>query len=263
MYSLLKERFYWQNIYDYIRSFVTACETCQKAKSDSLPPKASLVKTYIPNAPMQFVSLDIAYLPKDSHGYQYILLIGDVFSKYIEVIPLNDQTAQTVVDAFLKHWLYIHGTPFFLLTDQGSSVDGHIMRDICNMIGIEKRRSSAYHSSGNGFAERNIRSIKDILRAVLLHRRLNEAKWRSVLPELVFALNTSFSKASKCVPYSTIFGRTAVLPQDKGVTSDEHEHLTARDYGEEATFVLADVFKQVVKSLELNKQKMHQYYNKN
>eukprot|EP00795_Rhopilema_esculentum_P010017 gene10017-18648_t len=45
----------------------------------------------------------------------------------------------------------------------------------------------------------------------------------------------------------------------KGVTIDEHKHLTVRDYGEEASFVLADVSKQIVKSLELKKQKMHQY----
>lgn len=266
MYSLLRDRFYWPNMYGYIRSFVTACETCQRTKSDSLPPKAPLVKTYIPNAPMQFVSLDIAYLPKDSHGYQYILLIGDVFSKYIEVIPLKDQTAQTVVDAFVKNWIYIHGTPFFLLTDQGSNVDGTVMRDICNLLGIEKRRSSAYHSPGNGFAERNIRSIKDMLRSVLLHRRLDQSKWRSVLPELVFALNTSFSKSTKCVPYSTVFGRSAVLPQDivfQEVPVDEHERLSASDYEEEVTSILSDVYKQVVEALELNKQKMQQYYNKN
>eukprot|EP00795_Rhopilema_esculentum_P010012 gene10012-18639_t len=45
----------------------------------------------------------------------------------------------------------------------------------------------------------------------------------------------------------------------KGVTIDEHKHLTVRDNGEEASFVLADVSKQIVKSLELKKQKMHQY----
>eukprot|EP00795_Rhopilema_esculentum_P010014 gene10014-18642_t len=45
----------------------------------------------------------------------------------------------------------------------------------------------------------------------------------------------------------------------KGVTIDKHKHLTVRDYGEEASFVLADVSKQIVKSLELKKQKMHQY----
>ena len=178
---------------------------------------------------MLFVSLDIAYLPTDSHGYQYLLLIGDVFSKYIVAIPLKDQSAKTVSEAFLTNWVYVHRTPYFLLTDQGSNVDGSIMKDICTSLGIEKRRSSAYHSPGNGFAERSIRSIKDMLHSVLLDRHLNQSKWRSVLTKLIFALNTSFSKSTKCIPYTIVFGRTATLPQDitfQDQTVNEHDKLS-------------------------------------
>ena len=46
---------------------------------------------------MEFLALDIAYLPVDTEGFQYILLIGDVFSKYVEAVSLQDQTAPTIV----------------------------------------------------------------------------------------------------------------------------------------------------------------------
>ena len=103
-----------------------------------------------------------------------MLLIGDLFSKYIQAIPLKDQTAPSIADPFLKHCVYIHGTPFYLLIDQGSNVDCQVMRDICYTLGGKKRQSSAYHSPGNGFAERNVRLVKDMLRAVLLHRCLDQ-----------------------------------------------------------------------------------------
>ena len=51
-----------------------------------------------------------------------------------------------------------------------------------------------------------------MLRAVLLHRRLQQSQWRSILFNLVFALNTAISKATKCVPYEVVFGRPAALP---------------------------------------------------
>ena len=143
---------------------------------------------------MQFISLDIALMPQDNHGYQFVLLIGDIFSKFIHAVALKDQTAYYIVDAVLKNWIYVHSMPYYLLTDQGSNVDGEIMGEICNIFGIEKHRSSAYHSQGNGFAERNIRSIRDMLRAVLLHRKMRQTQWRQLLPGLVFALNTSESK---------------------------------------------------------------------
>ena len=71
------------------------------------------------------------------------------------------------------------------------------IKDICNILDIEKYPSSAYHSQGNGFAEQNISSIKDILRSILLARNVPQYKWQALLPENVVALNTSISKAAK------------------------------------------------------------------
>ncbi len=266
VYSLLKDRYYWPSMYNYVKSFSQGCETCQKTKCATSPPKAPLVPMFIPNAPMQFLSIDIAYLPKDNNGYQYILLIGDIFSKFVQAVPLKDQTAPKIVDALLRNWIYIHGSPFYLLSDQGSNVDGEVMAEICNELGIEKRRSSAYHSQGNGFAERNIRTVKDLLRAVLLHRRLQQSKWRSILPGLVFALNASESKATRCVPYNVVFGRSAILPQDivfDNSVPDQHDEILPAEFEYATSSSMKDIFSRVVETLEISKRKMQQQYNRN
>ena len=227
LYAQLKQHYYWPNMYGYISLFIKSCTICQQVKCDTSPPKAPLVPMVIPDAPMQFISLDIAYMPLDNHGYQFVLLIGDIFSKFIQAVALKDQTSHSIAEGFLKNWIYVHGTPFYLLTDQGSNVDGEIVTEICNIFGIEKSRSSAYHSQGNGFAERNIRSVRDMLRAVLLHRKMRQTQWRQLLPGLVFALNMSESKAIKCVPYNVVFGGNAILPQD--VLFDHNEHTRLAD----------------------------------
>ena len=105
---------------------------------------------------MQLVSIDLATLPEDDNGYKYILLIGDVLSKYIEGVPLQNQSAPTVTSAVFNSWILKHGCPSYLLSDQGSKVDGQTIRVVCDTFNIEKRRSSAYHSQGNRFAERNM-----------------------------------------------------------------------------------------------------------
>ena len=89
---------------------------------------------------MQFISIVIAYLPTDSHSYQYILLIGDLFSNFITTVPMEDQTAPSIVSALVNNWIFIHGPPLYLLSDQGSNVDGQVMRSVCQTVGIEKRR---------------------------------------------------------------------------------------------------------------------------
>ena len=96
-HGLLKRRFYWPSMYQYVTLFVGACETCQKANCDTKPPKAPLLPMVIPSKPMESIAMDIAHMPVDNDGYQYILLIGDMFSKYINAVPLRDKIADTIV----------------------------------------------------------------------------------------------------------------------------------------------------------------------
>jgi len=119
------------------------------------------------------------------------------------------------------------------------------MHDVCSSLGIEKRRSSVYHSQGNGFAERNIRTVKDMLRSVLLHCQISQSRWREILPKLLFALNASESKATQCTPFEVVYGRPAVLPQDivfDVLQPDPHDTLSAESYKEEVTSELQDIF---------------------
>ena len=153
------------------------------------------------------------------------------------------------------------------MSDQGSNVDGNLIRAVCDEFGIEKRRSSAYHSQGNGFAERSIRSIREILRSVLLDRNIEQHKWRSVLPEVVFSLNTSLSSATNAVPYDVVFGRQAILPQDLTLgLRDNHtlrDATTAEEYAKDVSFGLNKTFQTVLRNLHINREKMHKKYNKN
>ena len=216
---------------------------------------------------MQFISLDIAYMPNNNDGFKYMLLIGDMFSKYIQGIPLRDQSASSIVRAFECGWLYIHGNPLYVLSDQGSNVDGDTMRTFCSTFGIEKRRSSAYHSAGNGFAERNIRSVREMLRAVLLEQNLAQNKWRKLLPGLIFALHCSKSKATKCVPYNIVFGRSPTLPIDilfdSQNTPKNKDAVAPNMYSEEVAFSLRCLWDVVTSHLKISKNEMLKQYNRN
>ena len=43
-----------------------------------------------------------------------------------------------------------HGRPDIDVSDQARNVDGEVMNELCEQLGIEKRRSSPYHSEGRG-----------------------------------------------------------------------------------------------------------------
>ena len=165
-----------------------------------------------------------------------------------------------------QEWILLHGLPNFLLSDQGSNVDGKVIHEICKTFGIEKRRTSAYHSQGNGFAERSIRNVKEIFRTHLYANNLNQCKWRTVLKELVFVLNTTISSATKCTPYSVVHGREAIVPEDVklGVSKDQlgRDIITASDFAEELKLKLNKSYGTVNRNLLSSRKRMENSYNK-
>ena len=266
LYERIQKRFYWPNLYRYVTTHASLCETCQRCKPSNRPPRAPLLPVQVPELPMHFITIDVAYMTKDEEGFRYILLIGDLFSKYVSAVPLREQTAEEICDALHQEWLLIHGNPNFLLSDQGSNVDGNVVREICSKFGIEKRRTTAYHSQGNGFAERSIRNVKEIFRTHLLANKLHQNQWRSVLKELVFALNTTLSSATKCVPYDIVHGRTAIIPEDVklGLSRDQlgRDILSAKDFAEEVKLRLTKAFGTVGTNLDKYRKQMESTYNK-
>ena len=60
-YELLKERFYWPDMFKYVQIYISSCETCQTCKADNQPPKAPLIPFHVAQYPMEFISIDIQY----------------------------------------------------------------------------------------------------------------------------------------------------------------------------------------------------------
>ena len=177
---------------------------------------------------------------------------------------MRNQHADTICEKLWKHWITSHGSPLYILSDQGSNVDGDTICSLCTKFAIEKRRSSAYHSQGNGFAERNIRSIREILRTLFLDRKIPQNQWRQLLPEVTFATNTTISSSTKCTPYNVVFGRNPILPEDIafGVKSELLDAHAAEEYLSDIKTKLTDVIHDVRKHLQISQSKMKNMYDK-
>ena len=243
LYNQMKDRFYWPKMYMYLSNHLAECDTCQRCKVDPVTPKAPLVPIYEPQAPLEFISLDVTHFPTTKNGSKYILLIGDVFSKYVEAAPMPDQKAETIRDTFWGKWIMKFGCPTYLLSDQGSNVDGEVVHSLCEEFNIQKRRTSGYHSQGNGFAERNIRSVREIFRTLLLDFELPQNQWERLIPSVIFALNTSISNTTKCIPYEVLYGRKPVLPIDLVMNSniESFKAGTPEEYISDLRIQLRDV----------------------
>lgn len=105
--------------------------------------------------PMKFLAIDIiALLPLTRDGKQYIMVVGDYFSKEKEAFALEDHTAQTVTDKLVTEVLCHLGILFRIHTDQGRKFESALFTELCSLMEIIKSRTTPNHTQSDGMLER-------------------------------------------------------------------------------------------------------------
>ena len=145
-------------------------------------------------------------------GNRCILTIIDVFTKYTVAVPMPNQLAVTVAEAFLHQWILRFGAPRRLLTDRGVNFESATISNLCSVWRIDKVRTTAYHPAGNGACERVNQTSKKGLAKVLNQRQLD--KWDLALPHVLFAYNTSVHTATGFTPQFLMMGSEARVPSE-------------------------------------------------
>ena len=216
--------------------------------------------------PGEAVAMDIGTLPwTDSHeeGHRYFLLMVDLFSRYVELQPLKDQEASSVLKAFEQGWVYRgHGMPSIVLTDKGANVAGQLVREFCRRAGINKRRTTPYHPQCDGMAERHIGLVKQVIQCLQADRHLSKGSWPELLTEVSFHINSMKNATSGLSPHLLTFGREPHSPLDawcsnlsEGGRNSHEEYLETLEKKKEELESIAR------SRIERNLSKARQRYN--
>ena len=180
----IRERFYWPNLRASVQMHIQQCMPCQR-KSPPKPDKAPM-KTIDVGEPFTFWALDyMGPMPEITRGNKHILVVMDHFTKWCEAFPTKDQKASTVAALLVSKVFSRFGPPLVLHSDQGSNFESSLMHEICNIMGITKTRTTAYHPSGDGQVERQNRTLQDIMLSYYVSNRVDD--WDLWLDPVLFA----------------------------------------------------------------------------
>ena len=92
--QVIRVRFYWPKMAEEVRHFINHQRPRVRQKKPHIQGKAPLLPTAA-SAPLEIVRIDFLHLEMPSGGFEYILLITDHFTRYIEVYPTRNKTAKT------------------------------------------------------------------------------------------------------------------------------------------------------------------------
>ena len=93
-------------------------------------------------------------LPESGKGNKYIMVMVDQFSKWMEIQPLAEISAETTARAAIDNFFSRFGYPLQIHTDQGKNFDGNLFQQMCSLLQITKTRTTPYRPCSNGQVER-------------------------------------------------------------------------------------------------------------
>ena len=141
----VQQRAYWFGWREDVDNYCRRCDLCASRKPPARRLRAPM-QQHLTGAPMERVSMDVlGPLPRSAGKNRFILLICDYFTKWVEAFPLPDQEARTVANKFVKEFVCRYGTPRKLFTDQGTNFQSQLLREVCELLDIDKSRTTPYH----------------------------------------------------------------------------------------------------------------------
>ena len=205
----VQEFFYWYGMTQSVRFFVTTCDVCNKNKKPTRHAKGPMV-LYHAGAPMERVHMDfLGPLPVTEKGNEFVMVMVDQFTKWVECIPLSSQTAEITAKAAVNEMFCRFGCPFEIFTDQGRNFESELFKSVCELLKIHKARTTAYHPSSNGQVERHNRVLMDAVRCFVSdHQR----DWDVLLPQIAAALRSSVNRSTGFTPNRLMLGREVTMP---------------------------------------------------
>jgi hypothetical protein len=146
---------FWPRINAAIDQMVGTCGPCLKHSREQQ--REPMIPLDVPDRPWQVVGMDHFYF----YGQDYLVII-DYFSKYPEVLRVNQKTAGSVIRA-AKEVFARHGIPERIVADNMpfNSVE---FRQFCTNWGINMVTSSPNYYRSHGLVERCVQIIKQMLR---------------------------------------------------------------------------------------------------
>ena len=208
--DLARRRFYWPYMSKSIENFVHKRCRCVIDKKPNRLQKAPLIPieaTY----PFEMVSIDFCHLDKAKGGYEYVLIVCDHFTRFVQAYGTKSKSAKAAATKLFNEFVLQFGFPKRIHHDRGKEFNNNLFKELHRLGGISISNTTPYHPMGNGQLERMNRTFINMLKSLSKDQKRD---WKNHLPMLSFAYNSTINKATGFSPFYLMFGRSSRLPID-------------------------------------------------
>jgi len=142
-------------------------------------------------------------------------------------VPLRNKTAVSAAQVLVREVFLKLGIPFQILTDLGGEFQNELWKEMCELLGVTRLRTTAYSPSTNGKVERWHRSLHAMMAKIV---DIKQKKWVEFLPFVTAAYNSTVHGSTSFSPNFLLFGRELVSAVDIAFGCPRPPSCTVNDY---------------------------------
>ena len=184
---------------------------------------------------------------------RYGLLLVDIFTKYVDVVPMVDNRAPTIITALKKSIQTMGGEPKTIFSDGEGALATNDLKTYLEKENIRLLQTRSHAA----YAERHIRTIKDMLFKRLEFKKFEVKKWVDLLPEVLKQYNEKMIHSSH-----DLTPAQAKLPRNRALVKGRLEvnRISTRKY---PPLNVGDTVKVFQKKDKLDKERVSTWRTEN
>jgi hypothetical protein len=211
-----------------ISELIASCPTCQKTRKERREKLIPIVRHLKPPHARSAIGIDaLAITPHGANGETHILLVVNLFTKFVYLEPSTGCTALNLANAVWKYWCYF-GFTDMLVSDKGPDLTSQLFAELIQLVGMRHVFSiSDKHVNGS---ERLIKEVQRHLRAIVFDTRVKDVfADPTVIPSVQSIMNAKVSLETNESPFALTFGSQDALytnlPKSDNSAAPEVTHI--------------------------------------
>lgn len=244
-------------------------------------PYVPIIQSFRPTFPFEYWQMDFMDFSKNAaengmkqqnKGYTYVLVIIDIFSKFIYLYPTKQKSSAWVSNVLRK--IFLSGDyPQKIGSDNDKAFKSKEVTDLLNHFGVKPIYGKPHSPQTQGFVENKNKQIK---RSIALYMtKYGDDVFYDTLDSIAFSINTTRSSVTRLTPFEVHRGRsvniTGYVKETEAErlerTKLEMEHKSKFKHGEAADAQIENMYTKMQKDLdnkrvEIVRRRIHETANK-
>lgn len=223
IWLIYRENYYTKNDLSIIKGLCKTCKICMLGKYKNFHNK-NTVESIIVKEPLEIIAIDyLSNLIKTRSGYKHILVIYDLFSKYVKFYPTKKTNKWETIRC-LNEYIQEMGNPQKILTDNGTYFTNQTFKEYWEKQNIKIIHTTIRRPNANP----SERLIEECLKYLRIEAQEEHREWDTKLIDIEKYINETPNTVTKIPPIIVMKNKLPDRPWQREMKSSQEIHRIIR-----------------------------------